>query len=164
MFEIDFDKLLLQNTPESLQKNKFIALLLCLIGPIKLLYNDFKNYRKKTLMRLNYTGQTIYLIRLLEDTYNLPGAFSIEEYLPEDINIYLFDPTETGIPVYLFDPEDYEADPTLPISYLYDIEELIPPIDFKVFYPDGHNIDANGLKALISKFKLADKNFDIEVY
>ncbi len=72
MFSLDYDILIKQITPSALlYKPKFYCLLKSLIAPIKQLYQYFVSYKAICDEKLNFTPQTIYIEKLLNDKFDI---------------------------------------------------------------------------------------------
>lgn len=110
MFNVDFDKLVLQNTPKDWVtdwwKNWFKALL----KPIKTLYTDYLLWRENNLIELHQNSQVIYLEKLLNDKFNSvakPGPqIYIEHLYTEVVLLYNRAEIENATP-----PPAYEKEP-----------------------------------------------------
>ncbi len=164
MFNVDFNLLIQLLLPSFLRKNRMIAVLNCLIAPVNALYDDFTSYRLRTLKRLEYTGQVIYLEKLLNDTFNLMDIYNSQIYIEDIADIeydYLFNHSEALSPMILYN----SVGETNPITKFINNEiELQTPIHFIVRVPillfnSLGTSSISEMRALINLYKIAGKQF-----
>ncbi|MCX6232608.1 MAG: hypothetical protein NTZ33_13815 [Bacteroidetes bacterium] len=159
MFNVDLDILIRQNIASCLNKDRFFAMLKCFITPIKVLYADFQNFRIDANKRLDYTGQVIYLEKLLNDKYAVNTIF-IEDVA--DVEYTYISTKAEGYPLYLSNlAENADA------VYLSNAAELVVQYHFIVKIPLAlyNNLGAAGLdrmRALINQYRIAGKQFLIQ--
>ncbi len=98
MFNIDFTYLIQSLIPVILRKPKEIAWVSLILSYVKKLYNEFVAFKNEKLYDINFTGQTMYLEKKLNDTFSVTGIFISDGkyYLP----LYLFNDGEDFLPVY----------------------------------------------------------------
>lgn len=160
MFSIDFEILIKKLTPSALlYKVRFFCILKSFIAPIVLLYNDFIAYRNISLKRLQFTGQVIYLEKLLNDTYDSTAIY-IEDIA--DINYLYIANKDEGYPLYLSNLSENNT-----AVYIANKSEYVTDYHFKVKIPLTlyNSLGATGLdkmKALINNYRIAGKKFIIE--
>ncbi len=84
--------------PSSLSNKKMLAWIDCFLSELRNIYNDFVEFREKTLYKINFTGQKCYLEKLLNETFDCEGIYL------EDVNIYpevyLSNKFNNDLPVY----------------------------------------------------------------
>jgi len=148
--------------------------LIALSYPIKVIYNDFKEYRNKTLYDLQHTGQVLSLEHQLNDYYSLPfpidiiSSIWVEDGERKD-EYYIFN---NGIDantilndtqVYVFNSSE-ELNVGFEQPYLYlDIELIVDNIDFIVHVPIAiTNLDY--IKTILNTYKLAGYSYSIVSY
>lgn len=162
MFSVNFKNIVNQNLPPKTGADTPItkAWLYSLIQPIIELYAIFSSYRIQALYTLSFTGQVIYLEKLLNDTFNNGGT----EILIADgilkIAPFLFNTAEDADPFYVFNTAETNEENL----YLYNTAEYTGNLDFIVKVPTALVFDENQMKSLINKYKLAGKNYTIQTY
>ena len=165
MFNVDFNNIVELLLPPFLRKTKIIAWLKALVKPLIDLYTTFMAYRQSVIYLLSFTGQVIYLEKLLNDTYN-NGTSGIIIVDGNTLDFpYLFNKSEGVVDIYLYNLSENE-DP----FYLYNKSEFGTQIDFIVKVPAllysqlqlNNNQGLNNMTALITKYKLAGKRFIIQ--
>lgn len=162
MFSVNFKNIIDQNLPPKTGTDTPItkAWLYSLIQPIIELYAIFSSYRIQALYTLSFTGQVIYLEKLLNDTFNNGGTEIFIEDGILKIAPFLFNTAEDADPFYVFNTaETSEAN-----LYLYNTAEYTGNLDFIVKVPTALVFDDNHMKSLINKYKLAGKNYTIQTY
>ena len=153
--------------PPFLRQLKIIAWLNTLIKPLVDVYNNFIAYRQNTIYSLSFTGQIIYLEKLLNDTYN-NGLAGI--YIQDGLLItktYIWHKAEGCPKTYLFHKAEAAAK-----TYLWHKSEANSMYDFIIMVPSAiyvtltqnNNQGINNMIALVNKYKLAGKRFTINSY
>ncbi len=162
MYKIDFRILIQMLIPSLIKKPRLTALLVVLFFPFKLIWDKFTTFRKFTQLQLNCTGQVIYLERLLNLMFNngnsgitiVDGSFTIR--------FYLSNKNEGFEAVYFTNKsEDIEA------IYLQNKSDFFYDFDFLVQIPTSINLtelDKNRLIAIVQKYAIAGKTFNIISY
>lgn len=121
MFNINWPLLILRLLPVERRRQMRMEWLRSLLAPFMALYNSFLVYREGTHYKLQFTGQIIYLERLLNDQFNAGNPAYDTNGIP--IGIYITDPTDNLIPVYVWNK--IEVRPPL---YLYNASESADPV------------------------------------
>jgi hypothetical protein len=99
MFNIDFDNLIQFLMPTNWRKPKFFSWLKLILSHLNRLYSEFLAFRTQKLYDINFTGQVMYLEKLLNDTFSVTGIYIASiEYHPK---IYLHNKGEDFAPVYM---------------------------------------------------------------
>ena len=162
MFSVNFKNIINQNLPpktgDDVQITK--SWLYSLIQPIIELYAIFSSYRIQALYTLSFTGQVIYLEKLLNDTFNNGGTEIFIEDGILKIAPFLFNTAEDADPFYVFNTAETNEENL----YLYNTAEYTGNLDFIVKVPTALVFDENQMKSLINKYKLAGKNYTIQTY
>ncbi len=98
MFNINFYNLINFLIPTALRRSKMIAWLQLILSYIYKIYNEFLDFRAKKLYDINFTGQTHYLEKKLNEVMQCEGIY-IDDifYVPR---VYLFNKRENFLPVY----------------------------------------------------------------
>jgi len=160
MFSVNFKNIIDQNLPPKTGADVPItkSWLYSLIQPLIELYAIFSSYRIQALYTLSFTGQVIYLEKLLNDTFNNGGT----EIFIEDggkIAPFIFNTEENEPDLFIYNTEENEPD-----LFIYNTEEYPGNVDFIVKVPTALVCDDNHMKSLINKYKLAGKNYTIQTY
>lgn len=156
IFNVNFDTFIFQWLPVKLRKNTQIAWLKTLLAPIKILYSDFTNARKRNLLYAKTTPQVVYLENLLNSLFD-PNLKGIKIVDGEEINAtYVYtDNDPRGLIVY---PEGHTD-----AAYIYNSEPS--KWDFVVLIPSHLNLsdtDKLNLKNILNQFKLPVKTYLIK--
>lgn len=157
VFNINFRKLAIEWLPTFNRMPVFTAIVLVMIAPVELLYNEFLKARKQNLIRLKTTCQKFSMQKRLNDFFD-----PVERRI-EIVKAVLFDGT------YLYTEAEDDQFKTKtkwlfgdenPI-YLYTEAELYSDYDFVVKIPNS-GINELQLKAEIAYYMLQSKNYKIE--
>ncbi|MCX6232120.1 MAG: hypothetical protein NTZ33_11305 [Bacteroidetes bacterium] len=161
MFNIDFNILINLFLPYALRQLVLTAWIKCLIAPIKSIYNDFKTYRDLCNVKLQFTGQVIYLEKMLNDYYSETIIY-IEDAANIDYE-FVYNKSE-GLPAEFV----YNKSESMPSVFVKNKSELEVSYHFIVKIPSAlyASLGASGLnkmRAIINMYKIGGKNFLIEV-
>lgn len=156
VFDINFKKLAIEWLPTYNRMPIFSAMVLVMVAPVELLYNEFLKARKQNIIRINTTCQKFSMQKRLNDYFD-----PVERRI-EIVKAVLFE----GTYLYTEAEDDQWKTKTqwlyvdsLPI-YLYTESELNSEFDFIVKVPTGLN--ELQLKAEIEYYMLQSKNYRIE--
>ena len=160
MFNVDFNHIASLLLPSFLRTDKLLSFLKMLISPVKALYLQFFDFRNKELYLLKFTGQVIYLEKLLNDKFQGSNLIYITDGYFTD-PFYLFNKAEGFSPVYLQNKSEAGD-----IQYLINIKEYASDFDFIVNVPASvyDIIDVNEMTAYINMYKLVSKYYKINRY
>lgn len=161
MYNIDFNKLIAFNVPEFMWRPTHLRWLQLLVSQVKLLYNDFINWKNLNAYNAAHSGQVISIEHILNDIFDKiyrriyidDGARVLQNFIyntPEDSDdVFIFNSSETSDPqFYCFNnQEDVDA------SY-----------DFKVMVPGSLVFNENRMKALVNVYVIAGKSYKIITY
>lgn len=160
------------------------ALLSVMLEGVRWAYEAFVEHRARTLYRLRYTGQTIWLEHLLNDRFNGGGpAFVNFEQRTGPVGIWIGEPESYVVQKYRWNgaEERYEvarwtaaelaAQPAL-TAYSYTAGELGANLDFVVWVPAGvlDVTDAGNAAAVaemrgwIEQYRIAGSRYEIKNY
>lgn len=110
MFNLDFNKFLLQLLPSFLRNAFTVAWLQSLIYPVKELYEQLKEYRAAKIYELNHNGQVFSMQNVLNDRFdNVERRIYITDGFTKE-RIYLFKRVENKpmfLPKFLYNRGDY---------------------------------------------------------
>lgn len=98
MFNVLFSYLIAILTPTRLRQLKVLAWLRLITSYIKCIYDEYDIYRTLKLYLINFTGQIMYLEKLLQDEFKCAGIYISDSYLV--LPFYLFNVNESYLPVY----------------------------------------------------------------
>lgn len=179
MYNLDLKHIIQLLLPPFMRQTKITTWLNCLIAPLLDIYGWFLDFRTATLQKLSFTGQVIYLEKLLNDTYNggQPGIYISDV---EDLDqVYVGNRIENA-PIYIGNIEEYvlQSDGSYqdiydysPPIYIGNETEFTSQYDFIIHVPSSANVlyakvlnttNANALneaRALVDTYKLAGKNY-----
>lgn len=166
MFNINFNILVEQLTPSFLRYPKMLAWVKCLVVPVNYLYLELQSYRLVTLKKIEYTGQIIYLEKLLNDAYitiDTPYPIFIEDVA--NIEYFYLSNKIEGLPPVCISNKDENNTPV----YIGNATEYITNCEFIVKIPQFvydalTTADLNQMKTLINFYKIAGKRFIIQSY
>lgn len=158
MYNVDYEILVKILLPWLVRKPRFVALLSVLFSPFSGMWLQFIQFKDFVQLQLNCTGQVIYLERLLNLMFN-NGEAGIEIRDGEHTDkLYLSNKNEGYEAVYLHNKaESYDA------FYLQNSNEFTSDCDFYVCVPGSiyDTINIERLRAVVNKYKIADKTFNI---
>lgn len=154
IFELDFRRLVMALVPPRLRKPRLLEWLMALTYPVQLLYNNFRSNRKANLKRLSITPQVCYLTWALNDRYDfeLRRIRITDPYIRE--LAYVYQEAENK-PLFLGTAHPH---------YLYTgTETSVVSVDFVVLLPAGLRYAENEMRAFIDSYKLASKEYKIQL-
>ncbi len=156
VFEVEFDKHVLFNTPVRVRKPKKLAWLKALIAPVKYIYGLFMPNRLSNLYYLAHNSQVCYLEAALNDLFDVTERriyIGIEHY---DEPLFIYIDAELK-PVFV------DVDGGGDVQYLFNDAECAASAgyDFRVVVPVGLEYDAARMVALVNRYKLPGKRFII---
>lgn len=164
MFSLDYDILIKQFTPSALlYKSKFYCVLKSLIAPVKQLYQDLLIYKAICDEKLNYTPQTIYIEKLLNDKFdNVNREIYIEDLSNEEYHI-LYNKSEGIVDeIVIFNKSENEDE-----TELFNKSEIIT-INYNVRVPATLYADLtadidfmNSFRYYVEYYKMAGKRYQI---
>lgn len=150
---IDFDTLIESRLPHCLRDDEKKAFIKSIIKSVEKIYSD-------TLYKMQHNGQVIYMEKVLNEWFNVPG------YDPQNHH-----QTKT---VYIDDA------PKPPTKYIYLTEEIPPNnylylgtqyltgetewLDFIVYVPQDYIFEEIKLRDLIDYYREAGKKYTIQLY
>lgn len=148
--------------PPVLRGEKLQAIVKALIKPLQTLNDEFVIYINDTFYLISFTGQVIYLEKVLNDLYDSSLR-----------RIYIQNGTLLGLPPYIYNVVEnreryiYRKNETNPNQlYLRNIQEYTSSNDFIVFVPSGINTPQleTQIKAIVNRYKLAGKRYSIQTF
>ena len=154
MFNINFDILIKLLLPVSLRQPTTESFLKAVLKPLKQLYNIFLSYRTKQLLALSYTGQTMYLKKLLNDNFDNARRFRITDVANTRLQL-CNDPNVTKKLTYTTD-ETHEIDFYNPEHDENNIDFTITGADDLLYMPSITEV-----AYFVDRYKLAGKKYNI---
>jgi len=162
MFNINFKYLINLLIPPVLRTEKQIAWLEVITYYLKIIYENFILFRINKLYDINFTGQTMYLEKKLQDIFKIPDLYISDGFFVEDT--YLSNIHEGNLPVYISNISENEE-----TIIFYNISEINNEFDFVVNihlsdYLSLSNEDFFKMNKIINYYKLVDKRYKIISY
>ena len=154
MFNINFDILLKLLLPVSLRQPTTESFLKAVVKPLKQLYTAFSTYRTNQLLALSYTGQTMYLKKLLNDNFDNARRFRITDVANTRLKLC----NDPNVTKHLTpDADTNEID-------FYNPEHDENNIDFTITGADDllHMPSITEVAYFVDRYKLAGKKYNIE--
>jgi hypothetical protein len=158
---LDFVLLIKRIIPPHLRKVKREAWLYSLLKPLEQAHEDFLLFRDKINEDLSYNSQTMIFEYLLNKRFNNGGT---EIYITNIVNnappVFVGYLDEGGHSVFV----GYLDEPGHNISIGYLNEYVDNEFEFIVNVPASLTFDADEMNAVIRKYKLSGKRFNIVTY
>ncbi len=102
MYNINWPLWIFQRIPKYVRKPIYTAFLTVLIKPVINLHAAFVMFRNGVLSKVQYTGQTIYLERLLNDTYSPALRDIYINTVADDNSFVIYNKVEVQPPVFFY--------------------------------------------------------------
>jgi len=163
-YNFDIELYTYRSIPYFLRQPIRINWLECLMKPIDTNIIAINDYRDKKLIELSYNGQTILLEKVLNDIFDPDlRRILILHNQPTYINLF-FDSEGQTQEVWTYDDTETPLESDVTFLY-YDAESpgsILPSnIDFRVVVPLELQQYENQISAVVWKYKIASKRFDI---
>jgi len=158
VYTTNFNRLVIHMLPLSVRKPIFIAWLTALVKPIANLHQQFVNFRRASLYKIEHTPQVFSLEQMLNDAFDVQlRRIYISDGAYRD-GLYFYNPDENKM-VPFYNPEE-----NAPVHF-YDGAELFSlDTDFVVIVPFELNpAQEIRMKSLIDFYRLPDKTYKIEI-
>ena len=163
-FNIVISKLIIQQEPGVLRKNKFLSYLNVMLEPVNSIYYWLKDYRDLIAYETSITGQVIYLEKLLNDRFSPQAAAPI--YITDENyteNAYAFTKAEGIIDSYDFTYAEANGD------YFFIKDEAvfnnfivnIPQTTYNLLIANNNKL-LNQLKATLNRYKMTGSIYKIQ--
>jgi hypothetical protein len=151
MFNLDYNKLLLQLIPSFLRRPRMVGWLQSLIYPVKELFEIFIEFRTQKLYELSHNGQVFSMENVLNDRFDtMERRIYITDGLTKD-RMYAYTRDENKplfLPKFVYTRGDY-AD---------------SGVDFIVWVPNAIGItleEMYELRAKVTKYKIDPKRYKV---
>jgi hypothetical protein len=158
---ISFKKLVLLLLPTFLRKSKTIAFVDSLISPMQDIADD-------TLYKMQHTGITINLEKMLNEAYNIAGYDHQNHHATKKIYIEdiprrekLYIHTEDESAVIFLEDEDLDSENDI---FVDGPQEGNIAYSFIIFMPDTVSFDEITLRAKVDFYRYFGKKYTIEIY
>lgn len=162
-YKIDFKRLVILLLPVFLRKKLVISLVNALVTPVRDLHERFMAYRDAISKRLDFTGETRHLEKILNDEFPLAGdGISIKTVNSAAGNVSLHLKSEIHQPVYLYHATRGEH----VVLVKAGTGSLHEGVDFVVNIPLALDTPGNvqKIKRIVDYYKMAGKQYKIETY
>lgn len=157
IYNIIYSKLVTWLTPSVLRKPKILAWLGIIIAPVQYIYQDLLRFRTAKLYELGITPQVCYLQKLLNDKYDYAQRrIKIVDAIDGAIWWIFTDAENKPQPIYT-DAENES-------QYIFTDGECGGLLnDFIVEVPSAVTFNLNEMVSLLTNYKLASKQFAIQI-
>lgn len=159
MFNVDFNILIKRLLPIALRQPKFIDWLMTAFKGLRDIYSEFIQFRNDTTYWLYFNGQIIYLEHVLNDQFDPVNRGIYIENLADIQYDYLYNAIEQRTPVYLDNKSENK-----PPDYFVNQSEYDNHITFIVWVPATVTFNINKMKAIVNKYRIAGKTYQIQTY
>lgn len=194
---INWLKILKENTPQQLHHSTWFDWLKVMIAPLNKIYTEFVQAYNLFVIKIRFTGQIIYLQKILNDKYPtaLNGIYIIDALLAS--RFYLYNAVELKPPNYIYRNWKYNTNYAIDefavkdnkvwkainahinsapsvgnanwvfyknINFLYTSPEFLTTYNFIVMVPSVTVFNPTEMKALIHYYRLAGKQFKIQLF
>ena len=152
MYNLDYNKLLLQLIPSFLRKDRLVGLMQSIVYPVKQLFDLFIKYRSERIYELNHSGQVYSMENVFNDRFDAEERrIYITDGFAKD-RTYIYTRAENK-PVFLGQ------------VFLYNRGDYGDTgVDFIVWVPNAIVItleEMYELRALVDKYRIAPKRYKI---
>ncbi len=158
LFNINWSRFTVWHLPTDLRKIKTVQYVLALYEPIKDSYNRFVQFMNDQLYDAKINGQVIKLERVLNDTFD-----------PIDRRIYISDGEYYDAPTFY---EEWKNEPVIfyaegdtrnPVFWSTDALNNRVSVNFYVNVPQAIFFDSARMRALVNKYKVFGRTFEIKI-
>lgn len=154
MYDINFTKLISWLIPPVLKSNFLPLLLNAFMTPIKKNYRAFIQYKNESEYRLVNNSQVCYLIKILNDRFDLEKRQIVVSDSVRHEQLY----------IYISDEGDHKAVSTGEEFIRSKTDFADTGVDFSVLLPSSMQINQNEMyemQSLINSYKLVGKRYKI---
>ncbi len=159
MFNIDWNILTRRILPTIFRQPKWQDWAMVLVRGLKDIHTAFLQFRADTTYWLYFNGQIIYLEHVLNDQFDPTSRGIYIENLADIQYDYLHNSIEQRTPVYLDNKSENK-----PFDYFVNQSEYDTHVTFTVWVPVSVTFDQNKMKAIVNKYRIAGKTYDIKTY
>lgn len=159
-YKIDFKRLVPLLLPVFLRGKLLVSILQAMTAPARDVYKRFMAYRETASRRVYFTGETLYLEKILNDEFNLINEIFITDMPPARGNLFLRKKSEIHKPVYLYHAGQGEH------VILVNPGEINPEGDFVINIPEEFDTSESiqKIKRIAGYYKMTGKQYKIQTY
>lgn len=159
MIQIDINTANESNLPIHHRKYVNVAWLKFLSLPLRRILNEYYDYRKTNELLIHMNGQVIYLEHILNHYFDAQNkSIYIEDATDVEEPVVFYNKQEGNEKTYLYNDLESAAD-----TYFFNVQELELWPDFIIYIPSAVVFDQQMLKSIVNRFKLASKNYIINI-
>lgn len=160
MIQFDVNEIVEDNISPRIRKIFTLEFFKMCASPLVYLYNSFYTFFSTKKYELVFNGQVIYLEHVLNDQFDpVNRGIYISDTPPYGGSVYIFNDIEANEETFVYNKSEAEA----PL-YLFTNAEALTWPGFIVNVPSGVVFEATQLKAYVNKYKIASKNYTINIY
>ncbi|RYZ24637.1 MAG: hypothetical protein EOP49_45735 [Sphingobacteriales bacterium] len=157
IFNIDYDKLIAWLVPRRIRKVRLHRYLRIVVSGVNFLYQDFRRFRKAKLYELMITPQVCYLERMLNDRYDFTQRRIVIVDSQDKPPFYIYQHAELK-PKFISRTTENKP------KFIYTAGESgLLQDDFVVLVPAAVSFNANEMRSLVKRYKLAGTRFKIQI-
>lgn len=158
---INFNTAIQLHTPLALRPNGSVPFMSPLAVALQKIANE-------TLYKMQHNGTKIYLEKMLNESYNVPGYDHQNHHatkliyiddIPEADKLYIWQNPEVGVSFLEDDGDDNEDD-----IFLDGDNEGVLSYSWIIFMPDTISFNELTLRALVDSYRYIGKKYTIEIY
>lgn len=158
LFDINWSRFAVWQLPAHWRKIRRVQFLLALYEPIRESYGQFMDFMTRILYEAKINGQVIKLERVLNDKFD-----------PFDRRIYISDGDYYDAPTFF---EEWKNEPVIfyaegdtrnPVFWSTDALNNRVSVNFYVNVPADVYFDAAMMRALVTKYKIFGRTFEIRI-
>lgn len=154
IFNVDYNKLVIQLLPTSRRKPLFIAFSKILMVPFNLILNDLKNQRQKNIYRLQHDSRIGKIEKVLNDSFDR-----------SERRIRIFG-NKRGSQLFSYFLDENKPKLYTPVYTYYGNELLAFTLDFEVVLPSNlliNDAEIKRMERLVEIYADKDKTFIIKI-
>ena len=159
MITIDIDLRNEANLPIAKRRFVNIAWLTFLSKPIRRILAEYYTYRLSNELLIHMNGQVIYIEHILNHYFDqVNEGIYITDSAEVEEGVILYNNGENNEETYLYNDAENNDE-----TYFFNLEELQNWPDFIINIPSAVTFNEQQLRALVNRFKIAGKNYIINI-
>ena len=159
MIQFNLNQIIEENISPRLRKTFILEFFKVVCSPLQLNYNSFYQFYNDKKYELIFNGQVVYLEHLLNDQFdNVNRGIYITDSPQFDDDVVLFNESENNEETVFYNESEGE-----PSVVFYNEAEVQTWPDFIVNVPSAVVFNEIKMKAYLNKYKLASKNYIIQI-
>lgn len=160
MIQFDVDEIVEENISPRIRKIFTLEFFKMCASPLVDLYNAFYAFFAAKKYEMLFNGQVIYMEHVLNDQFDpVNRGIYISDTPPYGGAVYLFNKIEQNEETFVFNKAELA-----PPLYLFTNSEVLTWSSFIVNVPSSVFFDETQLKAYVNKYKIASKNYTINIF